>query len=278
MTESIIVVNQTESMPTFKNAALADATKRIKDIIKSAFEYAEEKNTEISKILGKVKVEKSYVDDGYKSVDDYAQKVFGINRSSAFAMAAAGEIYNSDTSPESLKKLSYSKLAELARADKDAVEKALSDGTITPETTQKALRDFANQHKAKSVDDASGGASDAPLEANVEKTYKVRVLSDFMALNLLYDGVVEVEQYWDTQLSNAAFEGPEQEQYTVGDMKVYHNASFRKAEILKLPKCQHYLTPNSKKKPVMRKAYVTDVYAIVAEFYEAKAEEKQTLP
>ena len=112
------------------------------------------KNVEIAKILGHVLDEKCYVEDGFKSVAEYAEEVFGIKKQSAYQMANVGsKFFNSED--ETAKKVSAlvspSNLAELQNVSMEEIKKALEAGTISESSTQKSLRDFAKSTKEPKI-------------------------------------------------------------------------------------------------------------------------------
>ena len=131
---------------SFQDPRLQKATARILSIYHDAAKYADRKNREIAKILATVKDEKSYEADGFSSVGDYAGKVFGISSVNAYKLATAGAVYNNPDAPEIMKQFSPSKLAELSRVPEEALKSAIDSQTITPDTTQKELREFARQN------------------------------------------------------------------------------------------------------------------------------------
>lgn len=127
----------------FKDMRLNEATQKIMAIYEDAKKYADQKNREIACILSDVKKEKSYEADGFKSVADYAETVFGIKRANAYALANAGTVYNNPDTPEAVKNMTPSKVAEIATVNRAAVQKALDEGRISETSTQKELREFA---------------------------------------------------------------------------------------------------------------------------------------
>lgn len=148
-TEIINMTTISTERPKFVNEHLQKATDRILSIYVSAAKYADEKNQEIAKILGEVLVKKSYTDDGFKSVADYAKTIFGINYQNAYALANAGKVYNDPKAPIELKKFSPSKLAAIAAVDETVVLKSIESGEITSNTTQKELKEYATSHSTE---------------------------------------------------------------------------------------------------------------------------------
>ena len=145
MSNSIISITELNPATSrkFKDPRLAEATKRIATIYSDAAKFVDTKNREIASILSEVMEAKSYEKDGFKSVGDYAKEVFGINRQNAYSLATAGKVYNDKNASPVLKAMTPSKLAEVAKVPADTLKKAIDDGKITADTTQKDLREFA---------------------------------------------------------------------------------------------------------------------------------------
>ena len=135
---------------SFKNRALAGYSRRIAELGADI----SAKNVEIAKILGHVLDEKCYVEDGFKSVAEYAEEVFGIKKQSAYQMANVGaRFFNSED--ETAKKVSAlvppSNLAELQNVPMEEIKKALDSGIISESSTQKSLREFAKSTKEPKI-------------------------------------------------------------------------------------------------------------------------------
>ena len=130
----------------FKSAALNAYSRQIAEI---GAEMAS-KNIQIAKILGKIMTEEAYKEDGFTSVQEYAEKVFGIKKASAYQLANVGKrFYNSDseTARKVAEMLPPANLAELKSMSDEDIDKEVKAGNITPETTQKQLREIASKHK-----------------------------------------------------------------------------------------------------------------------------------
>lgn len=119
------------------------------------------KNIQIAKILGKIWTEEAYKEDGFTSVQEYAEKTFGIKKASAYQLANVGKrFYNSEseTARKVADMLPPANLAELKNMSDEDIAKEVEAGNITPDTTQKQLREIASKHKEVK-------------SATVEKTY-----------------------------------------------------------------------------------------------------------
>lgn len=135
---------------SFKNRALAGYSRRIAELGADI----SAKNVEIAKILGHVLDEKCYVEDGFKSVAEYAEEVFGIKKQSAYQMANVGsKFFNSEdeTAKRATNIFPTSNLAELQNVPMEEIKKALDSGRISEASSQKALRDFAKSTKEPKI-------------------------------------------------------------------------------------------------------------------------------
>ena len=253
MSNAIITI--TEFTPTtsrkFKDPRLAEATKRISAIYTDAAKFVDTKNREIASILAEVMEAKSYEKDGFKSVGDYAKEVFGINRQNAYSLAAAGKVYNDKSAPAALKAMSPSKLAEVAKVPSETLTKAIEDGKITADTTQKDLRDFATAATAK------------PDKVEVLNNYTVRPCKPVLGDR-------------DRDTYSVARTIPEWEDYFMNYMQSLNPS--RAPEIIKLPKTTTPSNPDAKKATVERRLFTSDNFSLVVEFYTVKPESKPTKP
>lgn len=141
----------------FKSSALNAYSRQIAEI---GAEMAS-KNIQIAKILGKIWTEEAYKEDGFTSVQEYAEKTFGIKKASAYQLANVGKrFYNSESETARMvaDMLPPANLAELKNMADEDIAKEVEAGNITPDTTQKQLREIAAKHKEAKP-------------ATVEKTY-----------------------------------------------------------------------------------------------------------
>lgn len=253
MSNSIISITELNPATSrkFKDPRLAEATKRIAAIYTDAAKFVDTKNREIASILAEVMEAKSYEKDGFKSVGDYAKEVFGINRQNAYSLAAAGKVYNDKNAPSALKSMTPSKLAEVAKVPADTLKKAIDEGKITPETTQKDLREFA--------------------AAATAKPDKVEVLNNYTARPC-----VPMVSERDADTYAAARTLPEWEDYFMEHMQSL--APSRAPEVIKIPKTTTPGNPDAKKATVERRLFTSDNFSMVVEFYLAKPERKANKP
>ena len=107
-------------------------------------------NFKLAKVLGKVKSEKCYEDDGFKSVAEYAESTFSIKRSMAYQLAAVGErFYNaeSETAAKVAGMLTPSNLSEIVKLTDEQIQEQIELGAISNDSTQASLREVANHVK-----------------------------------------------------------------------------------------------------------------------------------
>lgn len=239
MTQNII---NTQSISvnrvTFKDKRLAEATQKISAIYNDAVKYADTKNREISYILNQVSTEQSFKADGFKSVADYAEQIFGIKKQNAYALANAGAMYKSNSIPDKAKQLSPSKISELAGLPKEALEEGFNSHKIGLTSTQKELREFAKNVKASMVKE------DAKPVVLKEFTVKLIGASKEVRANL---PARQIMDDWDT----------------------YFKSFGADVEVIALPKGK--ASPDADKPTVTRKLYLYQNGPMVAEFYTYKA-------
>lgn len=237
----------TELSMNFKNEHLQKATEKILSIYQNAAKYAEEKNREIAKTLAEVAAKKSYTQDGFKSVSDYANSTFGISKQNAYALASAGKFYNDSKTDDTLRSLSPSKLAAVASVDKKDLENAVKEGKITAQSTQKELKELAstlNRAVSKKVTVVVDRYT-AKAHASWLDRSTVEALS-----------VPRIEQDWDSFFTNVLqFKHP----------ALAEAGILADVEIVKLSK--GYARPDAKKATLTRKLYLTDTDSIVVTFY-----------
>lgn len=254
MKELIPKIHPTEIKKVdFKDERLAKATQRITAIYNDAIKYADSKNKEIAKILADIADKKAYEADGYKSVDDYANKIFGINRQNAYALARAGRVYNDVNAHPELKKMSPSKVAELTTVSIETLQKDLDDKKITAETTQKELREYVKQKKVSESE-----SKENPVVLNMYKASTVgyHKISETIK-ELCPISIPEWEITISTYFSN-----------------IDENC---KIEIIKLPNRAPHSNPEGRK-TIIRKLYIINTFesqAFVIEYEKIPKDSKE---
>lgn len=136
---------------SFKNAELNKASERIYALKGS---IAENMN-EIAKILGRVKRDKLYVEDGFSSVSEYAENALDLGKATAYSMAGVGDRFllsDTVTAQTISAMLSASNLAELVGLTDDEIQDGINKKAITPASTQVELRAYAKAIKSRRKD------------------------------------------------------------------------------------------------------------------------------
>lgn len=223
---------------TFKDARLTQATNKIAKIYTDAALYAEQKNREIAKILDGIATGKLYEKDGFKSVADYANQIFNLSKSNAYALASAGRVYNDEKAPESLKAITPHKLAAVAQVDRTKLVKAINDGTLSPTASEKDFKAFAQENKPA---DKS--------KPELVKDYRIRLIAA-PALNIDTSAHKPIEMWLDELKALPQFNG--------------------KPELVKLPNGYDPF-PNGtmpKKATLIRRLLISHDFALTIEFKE----------
>lgn len=142
---------------SFKNAKLnelsakiAEQTANMNSVYNAAKEGAEAVNKALAPLFGELLSSKCYVDDGFKSVADYAEQTFGMGKSMAYMLARVGKEYHNEggeLTAKAVETLSTSKLAELTGVDRVAVAKAVESGELSADSSLADCRAFAAAHK-----------------------------------------------------------------------------------------------------------------------------------
>lgn len=116
----------------FKSKDLTKATLGLAD----CFNSANKAYKDACVILAKVEANKSYKDDGFGSLAEYAELI-GLNKSAAHKMENAGRLILSDNPVirDFAAKADYSKLAMLQSEDEDEVAEAIEKGELTADST-----------------------------------------------------------------------------------------------------------------------------------------------
>lgn len=242
MNQTIINVTElTTNAPKFKDSKLQAHTSAIISIYTDASKFVEKKNRELAAILSQILSEKCYIADGFKSVEEYAEKTFGIKKSNAYALAKAGTLYSDEKVPAEVKALSPSKLVELSKVKPEEIAAAIKAGKIKPDSTQKELRDFAKEQTAIS-----------PKSAVVDN-YTARVVN----MNLSGKILEVLNQPHTIEYFHEVIAAYVQE----------NNLSVLPVETVKLSKTVPIKHLDQKKKVIDRYLYVTENFGLVVEYY-----------
>lgn len=248
-TTIISLTDMNTNLPcNFQDARLATATTKIVKLYQDAAVYAEQKNRELAKILDQIANGKLYVKDGFTSVADYANQVFGLSRGNAYALSAAGRVYNDAQAPEALKAITPHKLAAVATVDRKTLEKAVSDGTLTAASTEKDFKEFAQKNKP---------AKDE--KPQLVKDYRIRFIGAVPA-GINTDDHKPIDKWLAV----------------ISVLDIFHG----KPDIVKLPNAFEAF-PNGtmpKKATLIRRLLISNDFALVVEFkeYHSQVTERTT--
>lgn len=238
---------------TFKNVQLAESTTKIAAIRADVLTYADTKNREIARILGAIKTGKLYEEDGFKSVAEYADKVFGIKKPAAYALAAAGEVYNDDSASQTIKSMAPYKLAFVASVDRKKVEADLKAGKLKPDATQETLKEYAKENSGK---------KETKADPKVVNKYRAFVVGH---------GFLTVDSVSLEEVPGE--EGQKHATKTIDEWDEHYKVIGM--EVIKVPKTTNRNTPDSDKTIITRRLYANHNNAVLVEFYFPEVEKKQ---
>ena len=150
---------------SFKNAELAKATKELEAInlkgaklFNSTKEQVNALNIEKAKVYGRILDTACYKEDGFKSLQEYAEKVFGDKKASAYSLATVGNRFLNKELPEAIKPVIKAivdngvfNASELASMTNEQIEDAIKAEKLSVNGTQKQFRALATSVKPAKV-------------------------------------------------------------------------------------------------------------------------------
>lgn len=150
---------------SFKNAELAQATKELEAInlkgaklFNSTKEQVNALNIEKAKVYGRILDTACYKEDGFKSLQEYAEKVFGDKKASAYSLATVGNRFLNKELPEAIKPVINAivdngvfNASELASMTNEQLEDAIKSEKLSVNGTQKQFRELATSVKPAKV-------------------------------------------------------------------------------------------------------------------------------
>lgn len=195
MQELSIITNR----PKFANKMLEKATLTIL----SCDNDIKSRQFSIASILAEVEVKKLYTDDGFGSCAEYAEKTFGIKKSTSYALITIGKEYTRPILNANGKVIGHcSNLlppADMEKQDaplvdfttrqislfstlgREQVIDLVSNGSLLPSMTANQIRDLVKAQKALNVSDSEPEQEPAQPEpehtesASIEQTEPVKV-------------------------------------------------------------------------------------------------------
>ena len=150
MTENVKIV-EVSKIDSLKNPELKNAAKQIMKLEKTRDRAA----YAIAQVLKIVDDKRLFVEDGYKNIEQFASAMFGYKRVTVSNMLRIAKTYMLPDGSTILKNgendFTYTKLSELLSLGPDTLKKAVQDGEITPDMTQKELRNYVKKQKAAAI-------------------------------------------------------------------------------------------------------------------------------
>ena len=146
MTENVQIV-EISKIDALKNPELKTAAKQIVKLEKTRDRAA----YAIAQVLKTVDDKRMFVEDGYKNIEQFANAMFGYKKVTVSNMLRIAKTYMLPNGDTILKKgesdFTYTKLSELLSLGPDTLIKAVQNGDITPDMTQKELRNYVKKQK-----------------------------------------------------------------------------------------------------------------------------------
>lgn len=150
MAENVKIV-EVSKIDSLKNPELKNAAKQIVKLEKTRDRAA----YAIAQVLKIVDDKRLFVEDGYKNIEQFASAMFGYKRVTVSNMLRIAKTYMLPDGSTILKNgendFTYTKLSELLSLGPDTLKKAVQNGDITPEMTQKELRNYVKKQKAAAI-------------------------------------------------------------------------------------------------------------------------------
>lgn len=196
MTENVKIV-EVSKIDSLKNPELKNAAKQIVKLEKTRDRAA----YAIAQVLKTVDDKRLFVEDGYKNIEQFASAMFGYKRVTVSNMLRIAKTYMLPDGSTILKNgendFTYTKLSELLSLGPDTLKKAVQNGDITPDMTQKELRNYVKKQKTPQIseehetvcsstanaanagDAQTANATESADSKNTVKIYKVAVRIGF---------------------------------------------------------------------------------------------------
>lgn len=150
MTENVKIV-EISKIDSLKNPELKNAARQIVKLEKTRDRAA----YAIAQVLKTVDEKRMFVEDGYKNIEQFASAMFGYKKVTVSNMLRIAKTYMLPDGSTILKNgendFTYTKLSELLSLGPDTLKKAVQDGEINPEMTQKELRSYVKKQKAAAI-------------------------------------------------------------------------------------------------------------------------------
>lgn len=123
-------------------------------IINGTYENMRRSSEALAIALHKVDSEKLYEEDGYKSTADFAEKVLGLKKSSVSTLISTAKRFSKNgemSTPKGLEGQTAYNLYYLKDATDKQIEDAVKAGELSPSSSQKDIKEWADAHISKDV-------------------------------------------------------------------------------------------------------------------------------
>ena len=156
--EELIIRNTTTPIKTFKDARLNEAAQKLVKLHEKqskSFGKAKEEaqkavetfNREAGAILGKIAMEESYKQDGFKDVKDFAINGLYLDPRKVYTLVSYGKMYHDPEVPESIKGMTPDNFDAVKSVGIKHLKEAAESGVDFSSMTQKELKEYAKEHR-----------------------------------------------------------------------------------------------------------------------------------
>lgn len=130
---------------TFKNERLAKLTSDLSTVLIVAGKTANAAHLKTAEVFSEIRREKLFADDGYANLEDFAAKVYGIQRATALKYCRVGDLLKAGVLPST--GYNYTQLCEMCPADPKALSEALESGEINSDMSKTEIGEAVKSMK-----------------------------------------------------------------------------------------------------------------------------------
>lgn len=127
-------VTAPNAVTTFKNAELNRLTAELNNVRIVAGKAANAAHLKTAEVFSEIRREKLFADDGYANLEDFAAKVYGVQRATALKYCRVGDLLKSGVLPAI--GYNYTQLCEMCPAEPKALAEALESGEINSDMSK----------------------------------------------------------------------------------------------------------------------------------------------
>ena len=134
-----------ELMYVIGQSFLNDDLRKSTNVIRNAGDGIRKNYFKIAHELAMIDKEETYLDDDFESVIEYAEKVFSIKKSSAYALIKIGSEWLNDDATRTIltekgQDFTFSQIGVMLPYSVDEVKPLCDDGTITPDMSVRKIK------------------------------------------------------------------------------------------------------------------------------------------